>query len=74
METALTWVLTTISVSAVVLNIKKNRLCFVLFLIANAGWIAVNVKNGIYAQAALFVVYTFLSIWGLIEWSRRPPR
>lgn len=69
----LTWVLTCTSVTAVVLNIKKKRFSFLIFLAANAGWIAVNLAKGIPAQAALFVVYSGLSVWGFIEWGRNPP-
>ena len=30
-----------------------------------------NIYYGIYAQAALFIVFTGLSIWGWIEWGRK---
>lgn len=75
METvdALTWVLTCTSVTAVVLNIKKKRVSFLIFLAANAGWIVVNLAKGIPAQATLFVIYSGLSLWGFIEWGRNPP-
>lgn len=75
METldALTWLLTCVSVTAVVLNIKKKRVSFLVFLAANAGWITVNFLKGIPAQAALFVIYSGLSLWGFIEWGRNPP-
>ena len=69
----LTWVLTCTSVTAVVLNIKKRRVSFLIFLAANAGWIAVNLLKGIPAQAALFVIYSGLSLWGFIEWGKNPP-
>ena len=70
-ETISTWVLTILSVTGVVLNIKKNRLCFVVWLVANAGWIVVNLRHGIYAQAGLFVVYSVLSAWGWVVWGRQ---
>lgn len=73
METALTWLLTCLSVSGVILNVKKRRLGFVFFVVANMGWITVNIRNGIYAQAFLFIIYTGLSVWGFIEWTRHPP-
>jgi nicotinamide riboside transporter PnuC len=73
MEIVLTWLLTCLSVTGVILNVKKRRLCFVFFVVANMGWIAVNVHKEIYAQAFLFVVYTCLSVWGFVEWTRNPP-
>lgn len=70
---ALTWALTCTSVTGVVLNIKKKRVSFLIFLTANAGWITVNLLKGIPAQAVLFVIYSGLSLWGFIEWGRNPP-
>ncbi len=67
----LPWTLTMVSIVAAVLNIKKRRSSFAIYTIANIGWIAVNVYHGIYAQAALFVVFTGLSTWGWIEWGKR---
>ena len=54
-----------------ILNIKKKRSCFAIYTMANIGWIAVNIYHGIYAQAALFLVFTGLSTWGWIEWGKR---
>ncbi|MGE4297436.1 MAG: nicotinamide mononucleotide transporter [Desulfovibrionaceae bacterium] len=74
MESVLTWVLTAMSLTGIVLNIKKNRKCFLIWIVANMGWIVVNLRHGIQAQALLFVVYTGMSIWGFVEWGRHPPR
>ena len=70
MTHCLPWSLTAISIFAAVLNIKKKRSSFAIYTIANMGWIAVNIYHGIYAQAALFLVFTGLSTWGWIEWGR----
>jgi len=67
----LPWILTMVSIIAAVLNIKKRRSSFAIYTVANIGWIAVNVYHGIYAQAALFLVFTGLSTWGWIEWGKR---
>ncbi|WP_461209116.1 nicotinamide mononucleotide transporter [Desulfocurvus sp. DL9XJH121] len=73
METALTWILTCLSITGVILTVKKSRMGYAFFVVANAGWITVNIRNEIYAQAFLFAVYTCLSVWGFIEWTRKPP-
>lgn len=70
MEQLLTWALTAMSITGVILNVKKNRMCFVIWVIANMGWITINILHEIYAQAFLFVIYTGLSVWGWIEWSK----
>jgi len=67
----LPWTLTVVSIVAAVLNIKKKRSSFAIYTVANIGWITVNIYHGIYAQAALFLVFTGLSTWGWIEWGRK---
>ncbi len=71
MTTCFPWTLTAISILGAVLNIKKKRASFAIYTFANIGWIFVNIYHGIYAQAALFVVFTGLSTWGWIEWGKR---
>lgn len=71
LNTILPWSLTALSILGAVLNIKKKRSGFAVYTVANIGWIAVDIYKGIYAQAALFVVFTALSTWGWIEWGRR---
>jgi nicotinamide riboside transporter PnuC len=63
------WLLTALSLLGVVLNIKKNRWCFVLWAVTNFTWAVIDFQAGIPAQGVLFTVYFFLSIWGLIEWN-----
>lgn len=70
MEEALTWSFTAIAVAGSILNIRKNKACFPVWLVSNAGWIVYNYWKGIPAQSALFVIYTGLSIWGWITWNR----
>ena len=71
MRHLLPWTLTIVSIIGAVLNIKKRRSSFAVYTFANIGWIAVNLYHGIYAQAALFFVFTGLSTWGWIEWGRK---
>ncbi len=66
----ITWLLTALSLWGVWLNIKKDKKCFYIWIIANFGWITVNIKANLYAQAALFAIYTVLSIYGIYEWSK----
>lgn len=64
----LTWVVTVASLVGTVLNIKKRRECFAVWLVTNAAWTAYDGYIGAYAQAVLFAVYTVLAVWGLLEW------
>jgi nicotinamide riboside transporter PnuC len=70
-DSPLYWIITAMSVTGVVLNVKKRRICFLVWIVANGGWIFVNLRHGIYAQAGLFVIYTGLSIWGWFEWGKK---
>lgn len=62
------WILTALSVLGTVANIYKKRYCFLLWGITNAAWAVIDYQAGIPAQAALFVTYFGLAIWGLVRW------
>lgn len=62
------WIVTAASIVGTVLNIKRQRYCFVIWLITNSTWCAYNLWIGSYPQAALFAVYVGLSVWGIIQW------
>jgi nicotinamide riboside transporter PnuC len=64
----MTWLLTVLSVVGVVLNIRQNRACFVIWTFTNADWAWIDFRKGIYAQAALFSLYLVLSVWGIYRW------
>jgi len=64
----LMWAVTGASVVGVVLNIKKKRICFVIWLCTNSLWCMYDFWMGAYAQSALFSVYVVLAIWGIIAW------
>ncbi len=70
MEGLGTWALAGLSITGVILNIKRKRVCFLVWIAANLGWVVVNLAHGIYAEAFLFLVYTGLAVWGFIEWGR----
>jgi nicotinamide riboside transporter PnuC len=65
-----TWALTILSIAGVTLNIKKHRASYIIWICTNFCWAIVDFSSGLPAQGALFTVYFFLSIWGLIEWTR----
>ncbi len=72
MSEVITWSLTCTSILGAVLNVKKRRSGFIAYTVANVGWVAVDIYYGVYAQAALFIVFTGLSVWGLITWKDKP--
>lgn len=70
----LMWLVTGLSIAGTVLNIKKKRICFLIWLVTNSLWLAYDLSIGAYAQAAMMAVYVGLSVWGIIEWRKRPIR
>lgn len=64
------WIVTGLSILGTVLNIKKKKICFVIWLFTNLAWFIYDLMTNNYPQAALFGVYTLLSIWGIYEWRK----
>ncbi len=69
MNTAI-WITAVASLIAVVLNIRKHRACFAIWLVTNLSWTVIDFRHGIYGQACLQAVYAGLSVWGLLQWRR----
>lgn len=67
--TCFSWLLAFIAIIGVILNIQKKPSGFVFYTIANIGWVYVNLKHEIYAQAFLFLVFTGLSLYGWYSWT-----
>jgi len=66
------WFLAAASLIGVVLNIRRKRVCFAVWLFTNAAWTAVDLWHGVWAQSVLQAVYFGLAVWGIIAW--RKPR
>jgi len=74
MLTLFTWALAALSLFGVVLNIQKRPACFYVWAVTNFGWVAIDLSAGIYAQAALFAIYTGLAVYGAWSWTRGSSR
>jgi len=64
------WVLAGMSILGAILNTKMNRNGFLLWIVANIGWIIINVKIGLYAQIPMWVVMTVIAVYGYNSWSK----
>jgi nicotinamide riboside transporter PnuC len=64
------WLVTAGSLIGTILNIKKKRICFVIWLVTNALWTAYDLYIKNYPQAGLFAVYVVLAVWGIIAWRK----
>jgi nicotinamide riboside transporter PnuC len=65
-----TWLLTGLSLIGVILNIRKLRACFYIWLFTNAAWMIVDFHKGLPAQGCLFAIYVILAIWGIVAWKK----
>jgi nicotinamide riboside transporter PnuC len=70
MSELLLWLLTILSLIGVVLNIKKRKECFYIWAVTNGAWVVVDYQAGLPEQAALFLVYFILAIWGIFAWQK----
>jgi nicotinamide riboside transporter PnuC len=66
------WSLAVLSLIGVVLNIKRRRECFYIWVFTNAAWTLVDAWHGIWSQATLQLIYFGLAVWGVIEWKATP--
>jgi nicotinamide riboside transporter PnuC len=62
------WIVTVSSLVGTVLNILKNKWCFVIWLLTNTLWCIYDFYISNYPQAILFLIYVGLAIWGIYKW------
>jgi hypothetical protein len=66
--TVFTWILTGITIFGTYLNSSQKKIGFVIWGLCNVCWLFVDLARGIYAQAALYVVFIGFNIYGWICW------
>lgn len=70
MASIFTWTATIIALAGTVLNCKKIKYCFYLWLVTNAMWFAWDLYSGLPSRAMLDAVQFALAAWGIYEWSK----
>lgn len=73
MITVFTWVITVISLTGTILNVKKNVLCFWLWAFGNIAWLSYDLSLELYSRAVLDMVQLVFAIWGINEWKKKIP-
>ena len=63
-------VITVLAVVGAVLNNRRRRSCFWLWLVSNAPSLGVHVAVGLWALAARDAIFFILAIEGLRRWKR----
>lgn len=69
--TIFTWTLTACTIAGTYLNSKQNKYGFLVWGLCNMLWLGVDFTRGIYAQAALYVVFIGFNIYGWKQWGKK---
>lgn len=69
--TIFTWALTAVTIAGTYLNSKQNKYGFLVWGLCNMLWLGVDFTRGIYAQAALYVVFIGFNIYGWKQWGKK---
>jgi nicotinamide mononucleotide transporter len=67
----LSWIIVAASIIGAIYNARAKILGFYIWVVANVAWVVYDLYIGSYSQAALFVVYTIISIIGIIQWRKK---
>lgn len=59
-----------VNIVGCILNVKKNPFCFILWGITNFILIFHNYNIGEYGQAAMWIMYLCVSVWGFNKWMK----
>ena len=65
------WLLTGLSLAGTWFNIQKRLAGWLIWSVANAGWVAAFASRKLWAEATLFSIYLILSIYGYFKWRRQ---
>jgi len=68
------WILQAIAVMLSVVGtpfvVKKKWQGHAIWACANVLWIYIDVRSGVYLQAALFGYYLCAAVWGALKWRK----
>lgn len=53
-----------------VLNIKKMKLCFVMWLLGNVIWFLIDIQTNTISRAILDITQLMFNLWGIFEWRK----
>ena len=59
-----------VSLIGILLNAKKNILCWPVWLASNAGWITYSVYQGDFPQILLWITFTAFNFYGWLQWGK----
>ena len=69
--TIISWILSAISITGGILNAFGKVSGFYIWIIGNLGWVGVEIYLQQWAQIPMWIVYTLLSVMGIIIWKKK---
>lgn len=69
----LTWLIVIVAMLGTVLNVKRDRRGFILWIVSNLALAVINARGGEWAQATLWIVYVVMAVWGWVSWGKSLP-
>jgi nicotinamide riboside transporter PnuC len=66
------WAVTALAVTGVLLNNRRHRGCFFIWMVSNAASGVLHLSAGMIALAVRDALFLILSIAGLVAWNRNP--
>ncbi len=66
------WILVGLSLAGNYYVVKKDRRGYMLWIIANIGWVIFAVYFRHYGQAVMFSAYLVFAVWGFRSWGIKP--
>ena len=67
------WTATVLTLIGGVFVAKKSRWGYIIWIASNLLWLWVQAGIGQWGMVVCMVFNTGISIWGFIEWSKKPP-
>jgi nicotinamide riboside transporter PnuC len=62
---------TVVAVCGVILNNRRRRECFYLWLVSNAVTLIIHLAIGVYSMAVRDTIFLALAVEGLVKWRKR---
>lgn len=62
------WTLSLAATAGALLNIAKNPACFAIWIITNAGWCAIKLRQRLWPEALLWFFNLAASVVGIFSW------
>lgn len=62
---------TIICFAGMILNVKKKKTCFIVWLIGNTIWLLIDIYAVAISRVILDVIQQLFNLWGIIEWKKK---